>query len=204
MSRYTGPRRRIVRRLDTTLPGLTREVPGDRAYPPGQQGTSRRRRRPSDYALRLREKQKLRFNYGLTEGQLRNYLERASRMAGTTGANLLALLESRLDNVVFRLGLAPTIPAARQIVRHGHILVDGKRTSVPRYQVRPGQRIEARPSSRNHQLVAEGAVHGPELMLPSYLQRAEDGFGGVCTGLPDRQDVPIDVDERLVIEFYAR
>ena len=204
MSRYTGPRRRIVRRLDTPLPGLTRALPGDRAYPPGQQGPSRRRRRPSDYALRLREKQKLRFNYGLTERQLRNYLERASRMTGTTGANLFGLLESRLDNVVFRLGLAPTIPAARQIVRHGHILVNGSRTSVPGYQVRAGQRIEVRPKSHEHQIIAEGVAHGPELALPSYLQRAESGLGGVCVGMPDRQDVPIDVDERLVIEFYAR
>lgn len=204
MSRYTGPRRRIVRRLNTHLPGLTRKTAGDRAYPPGQYKQNARRRRPSEYAVRLAEKQKIRFNYGITETQLRNYLERAARMAGTPGANLLALLESRLDNVVFRLGLAPTIPAARQIVRHRHILVDGQRVSIPSYHVRPGQRIEARPQSRNHPLIAEGAAHGPELALPSYLQRAEDGFGGMCKGVPERQDVPVDVDERLVVEFYAR
>lgn len=154
--------------------------------------------------MRLGEKQKLRYNYGLTEAQLRSYLLRAARMPGTTGVNLLQLLERRLDNVVFRLGLAPTIPAARQLVRHGHLLVDGRRTSVPAYSVRPGQRIAVRPQSRNHPLVVEGATHGPELMLPSYLERAEGGFGGVCTGLPDRSDVPVEVDERLVVEFYAR
>lgn len=204
MSRYTGPRRRIVRRLDTALPGLTRHTPGDRAHPPGQHGTNRRRRRRSEYAVRLAEKQKLRYNYGLTETQLRNYLARAARMQGTAGVNLLRLLEQRLDNVVFRVGLAPTIPAARQLVRHGHILVDGRRTSVPAYQVRPGQRVEAREKSRSHPLIAEGAAHGPELALPRYLERAEDGFGGRCTGLPDRDDVPVEVNERMVIEFYAR
>lgn len=204
MSRYTGPRRRVVRRLGVDLPGLTRETAEDRAYPPGQHGPGRRRRRPSEYAVRLVEKQKLRFNYGLTEVQLRNYLGRAARMPGTTGENLLRLLEQRLDNMVFRLGLAPTIPAARQLVRHGHILVDGRRTSVPGYEVEPGQRIEVRERSRNHPLVAEGAAHGPELRLPSYLERSEDGMGGRCTGLPARQDVPVQVDERMVVEFYAR
>ena len=203
MSRYTGPRRRVVRRLGVDLPGLTRETAEDRAYPPGQHGQGRRKR-PSEYAVRLAEKQKLRFNYGLTELQLRNYLDRAARMPGTTGANLLQLLERRLDNVVFRLGLAPTIPAARQLVRHGHILVDGRRTSVPAYDVRPGQRIEVRPESREHPLVAEGAAQGPELRLPTYLERFDDGLGGRCTGVPDRQDIPVQVDERMVVEFYAR
>jgi small subunit ribosomal protein S4 len=204
MSRYTGPRRRIVRRLDTELPGLTQETPGERAYPPGQHGQNRRRKRASEYAVRLTEKQKLRYNYGLTETQLRNYLTRAARMPGTTGVNLLQLLERRLDNVVFRLGLAPTIPAARQIVRHGHILVDGRRTSMPAYEVRPGQRIEVREKSRSHPLIAEGAAHGPGLTLPTYLERTDDGLGGTCTGLPDRQDIPVQVDERMVVEFYAR
>ena len=203
MSRYTGPRRRVVRRLGVDLPGLTRATAGDRAYPPGQHG-QRRRKRPSEYAVRLVEKQKLRFNYGLTELQLRNYLGRAARMHGTTGANLLQLLERRLDNMVFRLGLAPTIPAARQLVRHGHILVDGRRTSVPGYEVRAGQRIEVRPESRDHPLVAAGAAQGPELRLPSYLERDGDGMGGRCTGAPARDDVPVQVDERMVVEFYAR
>jgi small subunit ribosomal protein S4 len=204
MSRYTGPRRRIVRRLNTELPGLTAETPDDRAYPPGQHGQNRRRRRASEYAVRLTEKQKLRYNYGLTETQLRNYLTRAARMPGTTGVNLLQLMERRLDNVVFRLGLAPTIPAARQLVRHGHILVDGRRTSAPAYEVKPGQRVAAREQSRRHPVIAEGAAHGPALTLPTYLERTEDGMGGTCTGLPDRQDIPVQVDERMVVEFYAR
>jgi small subunit ribosomal protein S4 len=203
MSRYTGPRRRIVRRLGAELPGLTNETPGERAYPPGPHGQGRRKR-PSEYAVRLFEKQKLRYNYGLTELQLRNYLTRAARMEGTTGANLLQLLERRLDNVVFRLGLAPTIPAARQLVRHSHILVDGRRTSSPAYEVRPGQKITVREKSRNHPHVAEGAAHGPALALPTYLERADDGLGGTCTGMPDRRDVPVQVDERMVVEFYAR
>jgi small subunit ribosomal protein S4 len=203
MGRYTGPRRRVVRRLGVELPGLTRQTADDRAYPPGQHGQARRKR-PSEYAVRLAEKQKLRYNYGLTEAQLRTYLQQAARMPGTTGANLLQLLERRLDNVVFRLGLAPTIPAARQLVRHGHILVDGRRTSAPAYEVRPGQRVEVRPASRSHPVVAERAGHDPELRLPSYLERAADGMGGRCTGTPAREDVPVQVDERMVVEFYAR
>ena len=108
MSRNTGPRRKIVRRLGVVLDGLTRHVPGDRAYPPGQHGPSRKRREPSEYAVRLKEKQKLRHYYGVTETQLRKYVTRAARQPGPTGQNLFALLERRLDNVVFRLGLAPT------------------------------------------------------------------------------------------------
>lgn len=204
MGRYTGPRRRVVRRLGTRLVGLTRQTAEERAAPPGVHGGAARRRRPSEYAVRLREKQKVRFYYGLTETQLRNYVRRASSQPGPPGENLLGLLERRLDNVVFRLGLAPTVPAARQLIRHGHVTLDGHRASFPAIEVKPGSTIEALPASRAHPLIAEGVQHGPELRLPSYLERSADGFGGRCVASPDRADVPLELDESLIIEFYAR
>ena len=206
MARYTGPRRRIVRRLGTVLSGLTRKTPEDRPYPPGQHGPTRvgRRSRVSEYGVRLSEKQKLRYYYGLSEVQLRNYVRRASGATGPTGELLLETLERRLDNVVFRLGLAPTIPAARQLVVHGHVLLNGRRTTVPGLEVSAGDVIAMAERSRGHPLVREGVKRGPELALPSYLERAPDGLGGRVTGDPQRQDVPIDLRESLVIEFYAR
>ena len=204
MARYRGPRRRVVRRLGVALDGLTRKVAGERAFPPGQHGAARARRRLSQYGVRLREKQKLRYYYGISETQLRRYYERARRQPGPTGDNLLALLERRLDNVVFRLGLAPTIPAARQLVGHGHIVVNGRRVTSPGSEVRVGDQVAARERSRGHPLVVDGATNGPTLALPAYLQRADDHIGGAVTGLPRREDVPLDLEESLVVEFYAR
>ena len=204
MARYRGPRRKIVRRLGVALDGLTRKTAGERAFPPGQHGASGARRKLSQYGVRLREKQKLRYYYGISETQLRKYYERARRREGPTGQNLLSLLERRLDNVVFRLGLAPTIPAARQLVGHGHILVNGRRVTFPAYEVNTGDEVAARERSRTHPSVAEGATNGPTIAAPSYVRRSEDHFGGSITGTPTRQDVPIDLNESLVVEFYAR
>ncbi|HEY9813587.1 MAG TPA: 30S ribosomal protein S4, partial [Candidatus Sericytochromatia bacterium] len=134
MSRYRGPRLRIVRRLGD-LPGLTRKT-ARRAYAPGQHGQNRKKR--SEYAIRLEEKQKLRFNYGITERQLLRYVRRARRASGSTGQVLLQLLEMRLDNTVFRMGMAPTIPAARQLVNHGHVTVNGRVVDIASYQCRAG------------------------------------------------------------------
>jgi small subunit ribosomal protein S4 len=186
------------------IDGLTRKVAGEGALPPGQHGASGARRKLSQYGIRLREKQKLRYYYGITETQLRRYYERARRQEGPTGENLLGLLERRLDNVVFRLGLAPTIPAARQLVSHGHITVNGERVSFPAYEVKMRDVVAARERSRTHQTIAEGAVNGPTLAVPSYLTRADDHFGGSVSGTPTRQDIPMDINESLVVEFYAR
>jgi small subunit ribosomal protein S4 len=207
MARYTGPRRRIVRRLGTALSGLTRHTADDRPYPPGQHGPALagRRRRDSEYGVRLREKQKLRYYYGISETQLTRYARRAARQAGPTGENLLAALELRLDNVVFRLGLAPTIPAARQLVTHGHIRVNGQKASYPAYALSVGDRVEVRAKSWQHPLVAEGVARGPELSIPGYLERSPDGHGGRLIAAPAREDVPIaDLRETLVVEYYAR
>lgn len=204
MARYTGPRRRVVRRLGVRLDGLTRKEAGDRQFPPGQHGQSRKRKSASEYGLRLQEKQKLRYYYGLSETQMRNYVQRATRQSGPTAANLLKLLERRLDNVAFRLGLAPTIPAARQLVGHGHVTVNGRRVSAPGFEVSVGDAVTVRERSREHPSVVEGATNGPTLTVPGYLERAADNFGGRMIGDPQRHDVPIDFRESLIVEFYAR
>lgn len=158
MSRYRGPRLRVTRRLGD-LPGLTRKS-AKRSYPPGQHGQARRKR--SEYAIRLEEKQKLRFNYGISERQLVRYVKKARAQEGSTGTNLLKLLENRLDNICFRLGFGPTVPGARQLVNHGHITVNGRVVDVPSYQCRPGDVIVVRERKASRQL-AEGNLEFPGL-----------------------------------------
>ena len=193
-----------IRRLGTPLPGLTRKEAAPGAQTPG----GRRARRPqqkSAYRLRLEEKQKLRLHYGITETQLRRAFEEARRQGGVTGTLLLSLLERRLDNVVFRLGFAPTIPAARQLVGHGHVLVDGKRVDRPGQLVERGQSISVAPRAREIPNVAESAAAGPQVQLPGYLTRDQsDPFTGTVAGDPQRADVPFIVDEQAIVEFYAR
>lgn len=202
MSRYTGPRLRKVRRLDSVLPGLTRKAHRARDGMPGQQSFGRRSK-TSDYALRLREKQRVRFNYGLSERQLRNLFHRAKRKNGDTGINLLSMLESRLDNAVFRAGFAPTIPAARQLVAHGHVTVDDRKCDIPSVRLKPGQRIEIREKSKKLPIVLDGLA---EFMreAPSFLDVDREGVKAHFVGLPTRQDVMLDVDVSLVVEFYSR
>lgn len=200
MSRYTGPRLRIVRRLGTDLPGLTRKIADRRPYPPGQHG--QRRRRFSEFKKQLYEKQKLRFNYGLTETQMRNLFTEAQRSKEPAGRMLLQLLEQRLDNVVFRCGIAPTIPAARQLVVHGHILVDGRKTDRPSFRVEPGQEVAVKESSRNLERIEE-SVAQPSLRPPTYLEFDKDKLVGKMTSTPSREDVPLQVDESFVVEYYS-
>lgn len=200
MSRYTGPRLRIVRRLGTDLPGLTRKIADRRPYPPGQHG--QRRRRFSEFKKQLYEKQKLRFNYGLTESQMRNLFVEAQKSKEPAGQQLLRYLEQRLDNVVFRCGIAPTIPAARQLVVHGHIMVDGRKTDRPSCRIKPGQEIAVKESSRNLERIEE-SVAQPSLRPPTYLEFDKDKKVGKMTSLPSREDVPIQVDETFVVEYYS-
>ncbi len=200
MSRYTGPRLRIVRRLGTDLPGLTRKIADRRPYPPGQHG--QRRRRFSEFKKQLYEKQKLRFNYGLTEQQMRNLFTEAQRSKNPAGQMLLQLLEQRLDNIVFRCGIAPTIPAARQLVVHGHIMVDGRKTDRPSYRVEPGEEVAVQEESRNLEVI-EDSVAAPTLRLPSYLSFDDNAKVGKMESLPSREDTPIQVDETLVVEYYS-
>ncbi len=200
MSRYRGPRLRIVRRLGD-LPGLTRKN-AKRAYPPGQHGQARKKR--SEYAIRLEEKQKLRFNYGLSERQMLRYVLKARRTTGSTGQILLELLEMRLDNTVFRMGMAPTIPGARQLVNHGHITVNGRPVNVPSYNCRPGDTIAVRDREKSRKLV-EANLQSPGLAhLPSHLEFDKDKFTGKVNGKIEREWVALQVNELLVVEYYSR
>ncbi len=202
MSRNRGPRLKIIRRFQQHLPGLSRKTAERRPYPPGQHGANRRIKR-SDYRVRLEEKQKLRFNYGISERQLRNYFRKAMAHTGDTGLYLLQLMESRLDNVVFRSGYAATIPAARQLVGHGHVLVNGKRLDIPSYHVREGDVISLREKTKTNPLVEE-SVASPSLETPSYLSVGDDRFQVTFGQTPAREDVPVEIQEHLIIEFYSQ
>lgn len=200
MSRYRGPRLRITRRLGD-LPGLTRKS-ARRAYPPGQHGQERRKR--SEYAIRLEEKQKLRFNYGVSEKQLMRYVLKARRATGSTGQALLELLEMRLDNTVFRLGLAGTIPGARQLVGHGHITVNGRVLNIPSYQCMPGDVIGVRDRDRSRELVERNMEFPGLSNLPSHLEFDKNTFVGRVKGIVEREWVALQVNELLVVEYYSR
>jgi len=200
MSRYRGPRLRVVRRLGE-LPGLTRKS-ARRSYPPGQHGQNRKKR--SEYAVRLEEKQKLRFNYGLTEKQLLRYVRRARRVTGSTGQVLLQLLEMRLDNTIFRMGMAPTIPAARQLVNHGHITVNGRVVDIASYQCRPGDEIKVRDREASRKLVEANLQYPGLANLPSHLEFDKNKLEGKVNSLVEREWVALQVNELLVVEYYSR
>jgi small subunit ribosomal protein S4 len=200
MARYRGPRLRVVRRLGE-LPGLTRKSP-KRAYPPGQHGQARKKR--TEYAVRLEEKQKLRFNYGLTERQLLRYVRKARRASGSTGELLLQLLEMRLDNTVFRMGMAPTIPAARQLVNHGHVTVNGRVVDIPSFQCKAGMEIGVRDSDRSRKLVEENLQFPGLANLPSHLEFDKNKLTGKVNGVVDREWVALSINELLVVEYYSR
>ena len=200
MSRYRGPRLRVVRRLGE-LPGLTRKSPR-RAYAPGQHGQNRKKR--SEYAIRLEEKQKLRLNYGVTEKQLVRYVKKARRATGSTGQSLLQLLEMRLDNTVFRLGMAGTIPGARQLVNHGHITVNGKVVDIPSYQCRPGDVVGVRDRDRSRQLVQANMEYPGLANLPSHLEFDKNTLVGKVNGVIEREWIALQINELLVVEYYSR
>ncbi len=202
MARYRGPRLRKVRRLGVLLAGLTRKSAQKRTYPPGQ-GAQNRRTRFSEYRRRLSEKQKVRFNYGLNETQLKGIMIEAKNAREPTGLVLLRLIEQRLDNIIFRLSLAPTIPSARQLVVHGHILVDGERVNIPSYRVRCGQKISLREKSHKMNTVLSSMAQ-PSLRLPPFLVFDPTLFEGKMESLPTRDDVPIQVDDQLVVEYYSQ
>lgn len=200
MARYRGPRLRVVRRLGE-LPGLSRKTPR-RAYPPGQHGQARRKR--SEYAIRLEEKQKLRFNYGVSEKQLVNYMKKARKATGSTGTKLLELLEMRLDNTVFRLGMAGTIPGARQLVNHGHLMVNDRVVNIASYQCRIGDVITVRNRDRSKNLVKANMEFPGLANIPSHLEFNKDTMVGKVNGVIEREWVAVPINELLVIEYYSR
>ncbi len=201
MARYTGPTHKACRRAQTPL-CQTKKCPVDkRPYPPGEHG--RGRIRESDYLVQLREKQKLRYMYGVLERQFRNYYETANRQTGITGDNLLRLLESRLDNVVYRAGMAATRPQARQLVNHGHFLVNGKKVDIPSYQVKAGDVVTMRERSRNL-LVVQHAVDTGDRSSPEWLSVNLDDRTVSVVDLPNRSQIDTPIQEQLIVELYSK
>jgi len=206
VARYRGPVCKLCRRegMKLFLKGercLTEKCAIERrSYPPGEHG--RGRIKQSEYLLQLREKQKARRYYGLLEKQFRTYYERAARKSGVTGDNLLRLLETRLDNVVYRLGFAASRAQARQLVRHGHFLVNGRRVNIPSYQVKPNDVITLRPGSPAEPLVRE-ATELTASVAP-WLQADHDGLAGKILKLPDRSEIDTPVQESLIVELYSK
>nr|YP_009944561.1 ribosomal protein S4 [Osmundea sinicola]QFR99855.1 ribosomal protein S4 [Osmundea sinicola] len=200
MSRYRGPKLKISRKLGD-LPGLTRKK-SKKTFPPGEHG--QQSKKPSDYALRLEEKQKLKFNYGINEKQLSRTIKIAKKLQGSTGIILLQILEMRLDNIIFRLGLAPTIPAARQLVNHRHILVNNKLVSISSYQCRPGDTINIKPKNSSINLVKKYSQSPGLANFPSHLELNRDTLSAKVNGVIERDWVALQLNELLVVEYYSR
>jgi small subunit ribosomal protein S4 len=208
MARYRGPREKLERRLGVDL-GLKgeRRLAGKsalekRPYPPGQHG--QRRTKISEYGLQLREKQKAKFMYGVSEKQFRAIFKEANRLEGNTGELLVQLLEQRLDNVVYRMGFATTRAFARQLVNHGHILVDGKRVDIPSYRVKPGQKVEVREKSKNNPQIQRSMELTNQTGIVEWVDVDKDKLFGIFTRIPEREEISIPVEERLIVELYSK
>ena len=205
MSRYTGPKARVSRRLGTNIFGTKGETVAldKRPYPPGEHGRSRRRTTASEYLLQLQEKQKARFTYGLTERQFRNLYAEASRRSGVTGENMLSYLESRLDNVVYRAGWAATRPQARQFVRHGHVSVNDRRVTIPSYRVSADDAVSVRDKARS-MTVLQWNVDVLDRVPPVWLDVVEEGWAANVVSLPTRDQIDVPIREQLIVELYSK
>lgn len=200
MSRYRGPRLRICRKLGE-LPGFTRKT-SKKLNRSGEH--SQRIKKPSEYAVRLEEKQKIRFNYGITEKQLLKYIKTAKKSQGSTGLLLLQMIEMRLDNIIFRLGLAPTIPAARQLVNHKHITVNNKSLNICSYQCKPGDIIQYKNKYRSQQ-IAQKYLNSPGLAnTPNHLELDKKKLLGKVNGVIEKDWVALQLNELLIVEYYSR
>ncbi len=205
MARYTGPRAKLCRKFGENIFGTAKydKILNKRKFPPGQHGKNMRRK-PSDYSIHLREKQKLRNIYCLLEKQFSNYFVKAAKMEGVTGNNLLQILERRLDNTVYRLGFATTRMQARQFVNHGHFMVNGKKVDIPSYLLKDGDLIEVRPKSKGIKPLAE-AWNNSEASSPfPWLTVDKDNMRGQFVNVPPAAEIPNTVDLRLVVEFYSK
>jgi len=202
MSRYTGPRVRISRRLGVPIFGPSKYFER-RNFPPGVHGPKARRKH-SDYAIGLMEKQKLRYYYGLQERQFRNVYERALKKRGVTGETMLQILETRLDNVVYQLGFAMTRAAARQMVAHGHIKVNGRKVSIPSYALRVNDVIEVKDAPRSRQMATKALEANANRPVPDWLSLNRDALRGVVMRMPTRDDIQPIANEQAVVEFYSR
>ncbi|MEZ5300629.1 MAG: 30S ribosomal protein S4 [Verrucomicrobiales bacterium] len=203
MARYTGPTDKISRRFGVALFGPSKAMER-RAYGPGQHGARSARRKQSDYAIALAEKQKLRFQYGVLEKQFRRYYAEAARRRGVTGEIMLQLLESRLDNIVYRLGFANSRRAARQFVNHGHVLVNGSRVDIPSYQCKAGDEISIKESPRSQQVAMRFLDMTQGTPLPDWMGLDRDNLKGTYVRVPSREEIDPLVNEQLIVELYSR
>ena len=201
MARYIGPKSRIARRFGEAIFGPDK-VLDKRNYAPGQHGVNRRKK-SSEYGIQLAEKQKAKYTYGVLERQFRLLFAKASRIKGITGEILLQLLESRLDNIVYRLGIAPTRAAARQLVSHCHITVNGKVVNIPSYEVKPGQVVAVREKSKSLEVIAT-SLDGFNHSKYSWLEWNEAEKAGKYLNIPQREDIPENIKEQLIVELYSK
>ena len=201
MARYIGPKTRIARRFGEAIYGPDK-VLSKRNFPPGQHGNSRRRK-TSEYGIMLAEKQKAKYTYGVLEKQFRNLFEKASRQSGITGELLLQALECRLDNVVYRLGIAPTRAAARQLVSHKHITVDGKVVNIASFSVKPGQIVGVRERSKSLEVIADALAGFNHSKYP-WIEWDESAKAGKFLHKPERADIPENIKEQLIVELYSK
>lgn len=201
MARYIGPKSKIARKFGEPIFGADK-VLSKKNYPPGQHGNNRRRKQ-SEYALQLREKQMAKYTYGVLERQFRNLFEKAQRSSGITGEVLLQLLESRLDNVVFRLGIAPTRAAARQLVSHRHIVVDGEVVNIPSYTLKPGQIVGVRERDKSMEVIADSLAGYNHSKYP-WLEWDGHTYSGKFLNVPTREEIPEPIKEQLIVELYSK
>jgi small subunit ribosomal protein S4 len=201
MARYTGPKTKIARKFGEPIFGPDK-VLSKKNYPPGIHGNNRRKK-TSEYGIQLREKQKAKYTYGVLEAQFRNLFERASRTKGVKGEVLLQLLEARLDNVVYRLGFAPTRDAARQLVSHRHIVVDGKVVNIPSYSLRPGQVVGVREKAKSLEVI-NNSLSGFNHSKYPWLEFDQSTKSGKFLHMPERADIPENIKEQLIVELYSK
>jgi small subunit ribosomal protein S4 len=212
MARYTGPSCKLCRREGTKLflkgTRCSTEKCGfeRRPYIPGEHGSAKgfRRSRVSDYGIHLREKQKVRRIYGILEKQFRKYFKMAAKKSGVTGENLLQFLECRLDNVIYRMGFAPSRKSARQIIRHGHIIVNNRKVNIPSFLVSPEDQITIKEKSRTMPLIQEAIESSTDVSSLEWFEVAKEAFNGKILTYPSREQIPMEIDERLIVEYYSK
>jgi len=201
MARYTGPKTKIARKFGEAIYGTDKYF-DKRNYAPGQHGLSKKRKTPSEYSIQLAEKQKAKYTYGLLERQFRNLFEKAARKKGVTGENLLKLLEARLDNTIFRLGFAKSRNQARQLVTHKHVTVNGSVVNIPSYTLRPGDKVGIRERSKNLEVV-QTSISGKGKKF-NWLVVDEKGVEGTFVDFPERDQIPENINEQLIVELYSK
>ncbi|MBU0764348.1 MAG: 30S ribosomal protein S4 [Bacteroidetes bacterium] len=202
MAKYIGPKTKIARKFGDTIYGPDRSFE-KKNYPPGHHGANKRRRKLSEYGLQLKEKQKAKYTYGVLERQFRNLFSKAQRSKGVTGEVLLQLLESRLDNIVYRMGIAPTRAAARQLINHRHITVNGHYCNIPSYTAKAGDIIGVRERSKSLEVISDSVSSG-RFSRFSWLEWDQDMMCGKYLHVPAREDIPEDIKEQLLVELYSK